>query len=85
MRDNPMQKALEALQKHPRCGAHARQTGKPCLGWAMKNGRCRLHGGKSPGRPLIHGNHTKKARQLRAEANSVKRGIQVVLRHLGEM
>jgi hypothetical protein len=67
MRNNPMQKALEALQKHPRCGAHARQTGAPCLGWAMKNGRCRMHGGKSPGRPLIHGNCTKNAIALRNE------------------
>lgn len=59
MNDNPMRKALEALQNHPRCGAYARQTGKPCLGWAMKNGRCRMHGGKSTGRPLIHGNLSK--------------------------
>ena len=32
-----------------RCGAHSRRTGKPCLQPAMKNGRCRLHGGKSTG------------------------------------
>lgn len=80
-----MQKALAALKSHPRCGAHARQTGAPCLGWAMKNGRCRMHGGKSPGRPVTHGNQTKKARQLRAEANLVKRSIEVVLRNLGEL
>ncbi len=84
MNDNPMRKALAALQNHPRCGAYARQTGKPCLGWAMKNGRCRMHGGKSPGRPVIHGNYTKNARQQHAEANSVMRGIQGVFRCLGE-
>ncbi len=31
------------------CGAYARTTGKPCLGRSMKNGRCKLHGGKSTG------------------------------------
>lgn len=33
----------------PRCGAHSRRTGRPCRNWAMANGRCRLHGGKSTG------------------------------------
>src|SRR6185312_90995 len=32
----------------PRCGAHTRQ-GCPCRGPAMRNGRCRMHGGKSTG------------------------------------
>jgi len=32
----------------PRCGAKTRK-GLPCLCPAMKNGRCRLHGGKSTG------------------------------------
>jgi hypothetical protein len=26
----------------------------------MKNGRCKMHGGKSTGRPIIHGLRTKK-------------------------
>lgn len=29
------------------CGAKTR-SGKPCKKWGMKNGRCRLHGGKTP-------------------------------------
>jgi len=37
MSNNPMQA----------CGAHCRTTGKPCRNWAMANGRCRMHGGKS--------------------------------------
>lgn len=41
---NPMHAAA-------RCGAHARRTGKPCRAPAMPNGRCRLHGGLSPGAP----------------------------------
>lgn len=35
----------------PRCGATRKKDGKPCLSSAMKNGRCRLHGGKSTGAP----------------------------------
>lgn len=41
-----------------RCGAKNRQ-GNPCQKWAMPNGRCKLHGGMSPGRPLIHGRRSK--------------------------
>jgi hypothetical protein len=34
----------------PRCGAKARTTGgNPCQAPAMKNGRCRMHGGKATG------------------------------------
>jgi hypothetical protein len=43
---------LEALLKAkaaPRCGARSKRTGKPCLGAAMLNGRCKFHGGKSTG------------------------------------
>lgn len=32
------------------CGAKTR-SGKPCRGKAMANGRCRMHGGTSPGAP----------------------------------
>ena len=35
--------------KPQRCGAHARTTGEPCQAQALKNGRCKLHGGKSTG------------------------------------
>ena len=44
--------------KLPKCGAHARSTGKPCQNVAGKNtdhlgvGRCWLHGGDTP---EIHG------------------------------
>jgi hypothetical protein len=42
----------EALLKGnaaPRCGARSKRTGNPCRGPAMRNGRCKLHGGKSRG------------------------------------
>ena len=36
------------LERIPRCGAKSKSTGKPCAQPAMNNGRCRLHGGKTP-------------------------------------
>ena len=36
------------LAKAKPCGARTR-NGKPCRGPAMKNGRCRMHGGPSTG------------------------------------
>jgi hypothetical protein len=40
------QSALTQANAAPRCGARTRST-KPCQSPAMKNGRCRMHGGKS--------------------------------------
>jgi len=44
------------------CGAHARSTGKPCQASALRNGRCRMHGG------LSTGPKTDKGRRAVAEA-----------------
>lgn len=63
----------------PRCGAHARRTGKPCMAPAMKNGRCRMHGGKSTGRPIVHGRYTKKAIQSRRETRELLRQIRQLI------
>ena len=41
---NPMQ-----LKPAPeRCGAKTRNGGGSCMNWGMSNGRCRMHGGKTP-------------------------------------
>ena len=42
----------------PRCGARTR-SGTPCLCRAMQNGKCRIHGGLSPGAPrgIANGNY----------------------------
>lgn len=40
--------------KAPRCGAKTRR-GTSCMGPAMKNGRCRMHGGCSTGPRTIEG------------------------------
>jgi len=60
------------------CGANAKRTGKPCRQPAMSNGRCRLHGGKSTGRPVTTGQWTKQAIKQENESNEVLRQ----LRHL---
>ena len=53
----------------PRCLAKTRSGGE-CGQYAMKNGRCRFHGGKSTGaksphQPLKHGFYTKEAMSQR--------------------
>ncbi len=55
-----MQKARDALEHLPRCGAHSRRSGQPCRNPVMANGkgRCRMHGGKATGRPPTHGKST---------------------------
>jgi hypothetical protein len=39
---------IAAFNAAPRCGAARKRDGKPCCNPAMKNGRCGLHGGKTP-------------------------------------
>jgi hypothetical protein len=46
-RVNPMRQWLRDAK---RCGAKTRR-GSACQGMAMPNGRCRMHGGTSPGAP----------------------------------
>src|SRR5262249_30193259 len=55
-----------AYAPEPRCGARTRR-GSLCQSPAMANGRCRMHGGPSPGPPtgnrnaFKHGRYTTKA------------------------
>lgn len=68
----------------PRCGARTR-SGTPCRRYGTKrNGRCRLHGGRSTGAPgnsnaLTFGLHTREAkaerRALRAFLNRIKSSL----------
>ena len=48
------------------CGAMTRR-GAPCKTPAMANGRCRMHGGTNPGRPVEHGRFSLTHRQALAE------------------
>lgn len=67
------------------CGAHCRTTGQPCRNWAMANGRCRMHGGKSTGRPQVHGRCTKAGRAQRAEWLEVERGLRKLIDEMGQL
>jgi hypothetical protein len=71
MTSNPMQ----AL-----CGAHCRTTGEPCKNHQMPNGRCRMHGGKSTGRPTTSGLFTKKVIEDRQRMVALNREMRELLR-----
>lgn len=54
----------------PICGAKTKRTGAPCQKSPLKNGRCRLHGGKSTGPK----DKEKKSDQMKGNKNAVKTG-----------
>ena len=64
----------------PRCGARTR-SGNSCRAPAMPNGRCRMHGGPSPGAPkgnknaLKHGLYTAEAITRRREMSGLMRAM----------
>lgn len=60
-----MQNKAHAVKQRKRCGAKTR-SGKPCKNWAMPNGRCRMHGGKSTGPP---------PEKMKKNKNSMKHGL----------
>ena len=43
------------MRKKIKCGAYARSSGKPCQASALRNGRCRNHGGMSTGPKSLEG------------------------------
>lgn len=51
-----------------KCGAHARSSARPCEAPAMRNGRCRFHGGKSTGAAHARGLGPQPAGKLEARA-----------------
>ena len=62
-RINPMQSKLP-MHLSQRCGARTR-SGSRCQSPAMPNGRCRMHGGMSPGAPKGNRNASSTAATLR--------------------
>jgi hypothetical protein len=82
-RDSLMKSKLP-MHLSPRCGARTKSSGKPCQSAGMKNGRCRMHGGKSPGAPmgnrnaLKHGRYTAKALAGRQELSRALRLMKAV-------
>jgi hypothetical protein len=76
-RINPKQSKLP-MHLSKRCGARTR-SGSRCRSPAMPNGRCRLHGGLSPGAPKGNRNAFKHGRYT-ADAIENRREIAVLLR-----
>lgn len=76
--------ALELANNAPRCGAKTRK-GNACQSPAMKNGRCRMHGGKSPGAPIGNRNafktgcHTAEMKTLKAVVKGIYSGANELL------
>jgi uncharacterized protein YjcR len=72
-----------------RCGARTRR-GNGCQSPAMPNGRCRLHGGKSPGAPkgnknaLKHGHYSADAAANRREIANLLRSMRTLARTTSE-
>lgn len=71
------------MHRSPRCGARTR-AGNRCRSPAMPNGRCRLHGGLSPGAPkgnrnaLKHGRYTADALASRREVAALVRAMRAL-------
>jgi uncharacterized protein YjcR len=72
-----MQSKLRMHQSR-RCGARTRSE-KPCQSPAMANGRCRMHGGPSPGAPKGNRNAYKHGR-FTAEEIARRREVAALLR-----
>ena len=68
------------MRKKRLCNAHARSTGLPCRCRALKNGRCRLHGGLSTGPRTIEGKaniaEATRSRMLNGQSELAKAGFQ---------
>ena len=63
------------------CGAHCRTTGNPCKNYKMYDkARCRMHGGKSTGRPIKSGMFTKLAQADRKRLSELNKEIRELLR-----
>jgi hypothetical protein len=74
----------------PRCGARTRRTGCPCRAPAMRNGRCRMHGGKSTGPRTEEGRARIRAARTRhgrysAEGRAFQSNITGLLRRSREL
>ena len=68
------------MSKNRCCRAYARSTGLPCKCKALKNGRCRLHGGLSTGPKTINGrakvSEATKERMANGQLQLAKEGFQ---------
>ena len=87
-RIKPMQSKLP-MHLSRRCGARTR-SGSACRSAAMPNGRCRMHGGMSPGAPkgnknaFKHGHYTAEAIASRREIAKLLRDARALVKQ-GEL
>jgi hypothetical protein len=85
-RIKPMQNKLP-MHLSRRCGARTR-NGSPCRSAAMPNGRCRMHGGMSPGAPkgntnaFKHGHYTAEAIATRREIAKLLRDARALVKQV---
>src|SRR3982751_5728672 len=79
-RNNPMQLPMHHAS---RCRARTRRK-TLCQSPAMKNGRCRMHGGKSPGAPKGKRNAWKHGRYT-ADAIVERREVAALLRAMRDL
>jgi hypothetical protein len=75
----------------PKCGAKTRR-GHPCRSPAMPNGRCRMHGGASPGAPKgpcngmwRHGLRSAAAIERRRRKAAEMRSLRQAIRELAQL
>jgi thiol-disulfide isomerase/thioredoxin len=86
-RNNPMQLPMHRASK---CRARTR-SGKPCQAPAMSNGRCRMHGGMSPGAPkgnknaFKHGRYTAEVIERHRETSELVRAMRALARTTREL
>ena len=77
------------IHQASRCLARTRR-GTPCQSPAMKNGRCRMHGGLSPGAPkgnknaFKHGLYTNEAIARRREVAAIIRATRELVVSSGD-
>lgn len=84
-------RTLPLAQDAPRCGACCKRVRRPCRGPAMANGRCRLHGGASPGAPSgpangmwRHGRRSAAVVAQRREDLAERRAVRALIAELVE-
>lgn len=82
--------AVNAAVMPPACGAKTR-SGAPCRALAMRNGRCRMHGGASTGARtpvglervrtvrLVHGGRSREAADFRRMVRKLQAGARKLI------
>lgn len=82
---NPMPRSLAGAR---RCGAKTR-AGTPCKQPGMANGRCKMHGGPSPGAPYGPANgawrHGRKSRAAQEQTRAISQLLRRVKRLVSDV